>query len=188
MFHHSSKTAGIKVLTPHVSNHGKLLVYFSTKRENVLVYLSNAVEKYCRENHFPHEGMYQKWGSYGFTKEGILRLEEYYPNAIIDTYQGESGYIYSVEHIENYCKQADVPYGIITKYEVPVTECEYVSDAYEAIMASVQKSEILLQRYDEITQTKLSWIDKTIKAEYQKAENYPEYRAFLKAKFQFLSE
>jgi hypothetical protein len=60
----------------------------STKRENVLVYLSNAIEKCCREHGFVHEGKWHKWGPYGFTKEGLLSLEEYYPNALEDTYKG----------------------------------------------------------------------------------------------------
>ena len=40
MLYHASPTGGLTVLTPHVSNHGHPLVYFSKKRENVLVYLS----------------------------------------------------------------------------------------------------------------------------------------------------
>lgn len=46
---HASQTPGIRVLEPRVSNHGKPLIYFSDCRENTLVYLSNAVEKFCRE-------------------------------------------------------------------------------------------------------------------------------------------
>ena len=64
-------------MEPHTSNHGVPLVYFSEKRENVLVYLSNAVEKYCKETGFTHDGAYQKWGPYGFNKDGRQRLEEY---------------------------------------------------------------------------------------------------------------
>ena len=44
MYFHASSVKGIKVLTPCVSNHNVSLIYFSKKRENVLVYLSNAVE------------------------------------------------------------------------------------------------------------------------------------------------
>ena len=49
MYYHASKYGGLKTLKPHVSTHGKSWVYFSDKRENVLVYLSNAVEKYIKE-------------------------------------------------------------------------------------------------------------------------------------------
>lgn len=49
MFYHASNVAGIQTLIPHASGHEKPLVYFSTKKENTLVYLSNPVERYCRE-------------------------------------------------------------------------------------------------------------------------------------------
>ena len=49
MYYHASRTKDIKVLEPRVSNHKVPLIYFSSKRENVLVYLSNAIEKYCNE-------------------------------------------------------------------------------------------------------------------------------------------
>lgn len=52
MYYHASSIKGITQLTPQSSNHGIPLVYFSTKRENVLVYLSNSIEKYCVETGF----------------------------------------------------------------------------------------------------------------------------------------
>ena len=48
MYYHASSVQGITRLEPRVSNHGIPLIYFSTKRENTLVYLSNSLEKYCR--------------------------------------------------------------------------------------------------------------------------------------------
>ena len=50
MYYHASPIGTIKRLEPRVSNHGVPLVYFSKKRENVLVYLSNAIERYCKES------------------------------------------------------------------------------------------------------------------------------------------
>lgn len=58
-----------------------------------LVYLSNAVAKVCKEGNFIFNGLWYKWGSYGFEKDGRLRFEEYYPNALEDTYKGIKGYI-----------------------------------------------------------------------------------------------
>ena len=101
MYYHASSIKGITQLTPQSSNHGIPLVYFSTKRENVLVYLSNSIEKYCVETGFSYDGKCRKWGPYGFGKDGRQRLEEYYPNALISTYKGVSGYIYSAETISD---------------------------------------------------------------------------------------
>ena len=48
-FYHASSVKNINELEPRVSNHNIPLIYFSNKRENVLVYLSNAIEKVCKE-------------------------------------------------------------------------------------------------------------------------------------------
>lgn len=42
-FFHASQTKNIKILKPNISNHNIPLIYFSDKRENVLVYLSNDI-------------------------------------------------------------------------------------------------------------------------------------------------
>lgn len=60
MFYHASQTPKIEILYPHISNHGEQLVYLSIKRENTLVYLSNAVEKHCKQVGFAYNGIYQK--------------------------------------------------------------------------------------------------------------------------------
>jgi len=36
-------------------------------------------------------------GPYGFSKDRILVLQEYYPNASEETYKGVSAYVYSVD-------------------------------------------------------------------------------------------
>lgn len=99
-YYHASQTPDIKTLEPRVSNHGIPLIYFSEKRENVLVYLSNAIEKYCTETGFSYSGPWEKWGPYGFDRDGRFQFEEYYPNALVDTYKGVSGYIYTADEIE----------------------------------------------------------------------------------------
>ena len=74
MYYHASSVKGITQLTPQSSNHGIPLVYFSTKRENVLVYLSNSIEKYCVETGFSYnEEMNDKMKAWN--KKTIL--EEY---------------------------------------------------------------------------------------------------------------
>ncbi len=183
MLFHASPVKNLQVLKPFVSNHGVPMVYFSAKRENVLVYLSNAVEKYCRESGFKYDGIWYKWASYGFDAQGRLQIEEYYPNALYDTYKGVSGYLYKVK-----CGTFANPIeGIQDAYTaavpVKVWDCEYIEDAYEAILEAQHMELISILRYEELSEGQLNWLERVIPQEYDHSENHPEYRHFLKGKF-----
>lgn len=182
MLYHASPTHCIEVLEPRVSQHGRPLVYLSKKRENVLVYLSNAIEKYCRETGFPYEPPYSKWGSYGF-KDGILCLEEYYPNALEDTYKDVSGYIYAVDSVPDAEDFQDIPDVVVTGKPVPVLGCEYVPDAYEAILDAAESGLIFIRKYEELDEKMLRWIESSVKQEYEESKDIPTYRHFLSGKF-----
>ncbi|MCH5317849.1 MAG: hypothetical protein J1E05_07715 [Eubacterium sp.] len=183
MYYHASSVGEIKILEPRVSNHNVPLIYFSEKRENVLVYLSNAVEKYCKETGFAHSGKWKKWGPYGFNKDGTLRIEEYYPNALEDTYKGVSGYIYSVENIKDSGFALQIPNAATSSEPVTVEHCEFVSDALEAILAAEKEGLITILRYEDLSEAKLEWNERTIKEEYKNAAHQPDYRHFIEGKF-----
>lgn len=186
MYFHASSIEGLKILKPQISEHGVPLVYFSKKRENVLVYLSNAIEKYCKETGFAHDGKWTKWGPYGFNKDGIQRIEEYYPKALLDTYKGVSGYIYGVEKITDSLFPLQIPDAVTASEPVPITCCEFVPDAYEAILAAEEMGLITIQHYDDMSKGQSEWNEKTIREEYQKAIDQPEYRHFIEGKFPFV--
>ena len=184
MYYHASSVKGIKELEPRISNHGIPLIYFSKKRENVLVYLSNAIEKYCRETGFVYKGRWQKWGPYGFTKDGRQCLEEYYPDALRKTYQGVSGYIYMAENITDSGFEVKIPDAATSSQPVPVFAVEFVPDAYEAILQAGKDGLIVIRRYEEMTEKMKEWNRRTIRQEYEDAKNHPEYRHFLLGNFQ----
>lgn len=183
MYYHASNIENIKELIPSVSMHGKSLVYLTTKRENALVYLSNAVEKYCKEIGFEHTGKYYKWCSYGFTKEGILQLQEYWPDAVVDTYAGVSGYIYSAKNVVSAESMKDIPFAIASTEPVIVEACEYVPDAYEALKDAADKGLIVIRKYSENSEKMLAWIEQCIREQYKIANDIPEYKVFLEGKF-----
>lgn len=183
MYYHASQIKGITQLEPHVSNHGIPLIYFSTKRENVLVYLSNSIEKYCRDTGFSYDGKWEKWGPYGFNKDGSQRLEEYYPNALISTYKGVSGYIYIAKSITDSGFKVQIPDAATSSEPVKVTDVEFIPDAYDAIMQAERDGLITILRYEEIPEAMREWNVKTIKEEYEKAVDHPEYRHFLRGNF-----
>lgn len=188
MYFHASPTKGIKILEPRISNHGVPLIYFSTKRENVLVYLSNAVEKYCRETGFECSGKWTKWGPYGFNKDGTQRIEEYYPNALLDTYKGVSGYIYSVETITDSGFPLQIPDATASCEPTPIKNAEFIPDAYEAILAAEKEGLISILRYEDMRVPEREWIERTIREEYSNAIDSPEYRHFIVGKFPFIKQ
>lgn len=185
--YHASPAADITVLEPRVSNHGVPRVYFSRRRENVLVYLSNAIEKYCRETGFAYAGPWQKWGPYGFTPDGLPRLEEYYPDALEDTYRGVCAYIYRVRETDAMQPLTGIPDALFSEEPVPVAGCERIDDAYEAILQAQEAGTLAIRRFGEIAQTSRAWLEKTVRAEYAQAAAHPEYRHFLRGKFFWLS-
>lgn len=188
ILYHASPTGGLTVLEPRVSNHGIPRVYFSEKRENVLIYLSNAIERYCRETGFAWDGPWQKWGPYGFDPDGRLRLEEYYPDALVTTYGGVSGYIYSVETGQNktaFVPFAEIPQAVISSEPAAVSGCEFIPDAYEEILRAETAGLIRILRYEEAVQNLkwMEWIRRTMAKEYETAADHPEYRHFIRGKF-----
>ena len=184
MYYHASQVEGIKVLEPRISNHDIPLVYLSLKRENTLVYLSNAVEKYCKENGFCHDGVWTKWGPYGFNSKGILQYEEYYPNALEETYSGVSGYIYSCKTVERDANfELNIPDAIVSRTGVNVVGSEYIEDAYAEMIEAEQKGLIKILRYKDFITKQEEWLSSIIKTEYKEATEHPEYQYFLRAKF-----
>ena len=185
MYWHASQTAGIKVLEPRISNHGTPLVYFSLKRENVLVYLSNAIEKFCVETGFDYDGAWTKWGSYGFDRDGILILEEYYPDAFAETYSGVSGYIYFAEKLTSVQDNIGISNAVTTSESTPVDGFVFIADAYNEILKAVGEGKIKLIKYEQHTQQKLEWIRNTMINEYASHDIKPDYRYFIENKFPF---
>ena len=183
--YHASQTPGLTVLEPRVSNHGKPLVYASAKRENVLVYLSNAVEKHCREAGFAHGGPWQKWGSYGFAN-GLLQLDEYWPGATLWTYSGVSGYIDTVEG--DFAPMEGIPYAYISEKPARVTDCAFLPDAYQALLQAEREGKLLLRSYDALGENMRRWVRQTVREEYADASAAPDYRLFLQAKFPYILE
>ena len=188
MYYHASPKKGLKILKPSISNHKKSLVYFSDKRENILVYLSNAIEKYCVDTNFKYNKKYTKWASYGFDKKGTLVLQEYYPNATYDTYKGVSGYIYKVKNIKNIKKLKDIRNVYVTNQECEIDSVEYISDAYEEIMQNVKEGKLILEKYDDFIKRKKDWLEKNITDEYKKHQNQKDYIYFLENKFKDILE
>ncbi|MGL4798822.1 MAG: hypothetical protein ACRCWY_05395 [Cellulosilyticaceae bacterium] len=185
--YHGSPIAGIQEIRPHISNHGERLVYMTAKRDNTLVYLSNAIEKFHKEQGLVHEGHFYKWASYGFNREKQLVIDEYYPNATEDTYRGVAGYIYYADDVADYEEQKDIPFAVVAKSSVVVSGVEYIEDAYEEMLKLEKQGAIIIRRYENHSPEKLAWIEKVIREDYETYQDKQDYRVFLEGKFPFLN-
>jgi len=187
MYYHASNVKGLKVLKPHVSMHGKSWVYFSDKKENVLIYLSNAVEKFIKDKYNRPLKEYKKWASYGFTKDGRVRIEEYYPNATELTFKGVEGYIYKVEELKDKQPLNGIKNVFVTKEETIVSDVEKIQDAYDAVLEAEKQGLIEIERYETLSQERLQKIRKMITSEFEETQN-EDYKEFLLSNFVWLKE
>ena len=63
------------------------------------------------------------------------------------------------------------------------TGCEFIPDAWEAILQAEQAGFLVLRRYGEASEKERQWLYMTVREEYRQAEDHPEYRHFLRTKF-----
>lgn len=185
MYYYASRNPDLKNLSLDTADHGIPALSLSSRKENVLTALSNAIEKYCQEKGHAYAPDWSSWNPQGFDRDGILCLEEYYPNAISDTYKGVYGYIYQVDTIPGAVKQEKTQDGIrVTGSEpIPVCGCEYIPDAYEAILAAAESGAIRLLRFEDMKENTKKIIASLVKGDYENTEGNPAYRNFLADKF-----
>ena len=100
------------------------------------------------------------------------------------TYKGVSGYIYFAENVTDSGIEIRIPNAASSSTPVTVSDSEFISDAYEAILEAEEKGLISIMRYCEIPEKMHDWIERTILKEYEEATNHTEYRHFLKGNFE----
>ena len=101
----------------------------------------------------------------------------------MNTYKGVSGYIYSVETIVEPDYALQIPDAAASSISADVTGVEFIPDAYEAILQAERDGLITILRYEEMSEAMREWNARTIKEEYEKAVDNPEYRHFLRGNF-----
>ena len=110
-------------------------------------------------------------------------MEEYYPDALISTYKGVSGYIYSAEAISDSGVAVSIPDVATSSMPVDISGAEFIPDAYEAILQAEREGLLTIVRYEEMTEKMRQWNQRAILEEYENAADHPEYRHFLKGNF-----
>lgn len=140
-YYHCSPTAGLKLLQPRkpVSFEKPPMVYMTTLLPMALMY---SVQNYEY--------------SYGYTKEGQIYFDEYFPNALEILYRGKSASLYLCNPEST--DTTRIPNEAVSEKEVPVI-CEIpIPDAYEALLEQERLGTLVIRRYDELSEGMLDWI------------------------------
>ena len=140
-YYHCSPTPGLKVLMPKKpeSFRKPQAVYLTTLLPMALMY-----------------GIRNFEYTYGYTKEGQIYLEEYFPDALEILYRGKSASLYICN--PQATESTRIPNEVISAEPVPVMEEIKIEDVYEALLEQEALGALVIHRYDTLSERKLDWI------------------------------
>ena len=140
-YYHCSPTAGLTLLKPRkpASFDKPARVYLTTLLPMALMYTVRNYEY-----------------TYGYTKEGQIYFDEYFPNALEILYRGKSASLYlcDPENVEF----TRIPNEVISEKAVPVIRESFIQDACEALLEQERLGTLVIHRYHELSEKKLNWI------------------------------
>lgn len=142
-YYHCSPIQGLTILQPRKpeSFHKPQAVYLTTLLPMALMY-----------------GIRNYEYTYGYTREGQIYLDEYFPNALEILYQGKSASLYI-------CKPQDtqttrIPNEAISLQEVTVLEEIRIPDVLHALLEQERLGALVIHRYGELSEGQRNWIRK----------------------------
>lgn len=143
IFYHCSPIPGLNVLEPRKPDFSDkpTMVYLTTLLPMALMY---SVKNYEY--------------TYGYTKEGQIYLEEYFPNALEVLYRGKSASLYFCDPEST--KPTRIPNEAVSEKSVTVIREVQIPDAYEALLEQEQLGTLVIHRYHGLSQRKKEWIRK----------------------------
>ncbi len=152
-YYHCSPAAGLTVLQPRKpeSFEKPARVYLTTLLPMALMY---AVRNYEY--------------SYGYTKEGQIHFDEYFPNALEILYRGKSASLYLCDPQST--ELTKIPNEAVSEAAVPVISETYIPDACEALLEQERLGALVIRRYHELPEEMLEWIRKVQAEIIQKAD------------------
>lgn len=140
-YYHCSPTAGLKVLEPRKPKafEKPARVYLTTLLPMALMYSVRNYEY-----------------TYGYTKDGQIYLEEYYPNELEILYRGKSASLYLCDPEKT--ESTQIPNEAVSEDAVPIISETLISDACEALLEQERLGTLVIYRYHELSEKKLEWI------------------------------
>ena len=97
--------------------------------------------------------------TYGYTKEGQIYLDEYFPNELEILYRGKSASLYICAPKST--ESTRIPNEAVSEESVPVIEEIHIPDAMEALLEQEQLGNLVIHKYDTLSEKAYAWILKT---------------------------
>lgn len=142
-YYHGSPVMGLKVLKPGkpVFSEKPEMVYLTTLLPMALLY-----------------GVQNYEYTYGFTREGQIYLDEYFPNALEVLYRGKRASVYVCDPVQ--VEQGRIPNEVVSAAQVPVIREMVIPDLYEALLEQEKLGTLVIRRFDTLSPKMLEWICK----------------------------
>ena len=96
--------------------------------------------------------------SYGYTKDGQIYFDEYFPNALEILYRGKSASLYLCN--PDTTESTRIPHEAFSETAVPVIREIHIPDACEALLEQERLGSLIIHRYHELSETMVNWIRK----------------------------
>ena len=140
-YYHCSPTAGLKTLEPHKpdSFQKPKCVYMTTLLPMALMY-----------------GVRNFEYTYGYTKEGQIYYDEYFPNALEILYKGKSASLYQCA--PSNVSTTKIPNEVVSEASVSIISETMIPDVYEALLEQERLGALVIHRYEELSDKMLDWI------------------------------
>lgn len=141
IYYHCSPTAGLTVLEPRRPEtfDKPCRVYMTTSLPMALLY-----------------GVRNFEYTYGYTRDGQIYYEEYFPDALRLLYQGKRASLYQCSPAQVTATQ--IPNEAVSEQAVPILREIPVPDVYEALLEQERLGALVIRRYEELSPKMLDWI------------------------------
>ncbi len=128
--YHGSPIGNITRLIPHGAEHGTAVF---------LTDIPTLAAIYAHENHV--------WYTYCFTKERHLVYDEVFPDQLRRLYQGQTGYVYTVD-ME--APQHERMPWVYLSGPVNVDDCQVIPDLYAHLLGEIAHGRLILRRHEDM--------------------------------------
>lgn len=146
LLYHGSPVADLKELKPYLSEHGKPYIYFA---ENPLVALLYAVKPVPKPFSFY---------PYGFGNDGSIVYSEYFENAFKILYDGQKGYLYECDSINNTEQPTQIKGVYTCKANVKVNRVTEINNLYEYYIDQEKSGLFKIKHFNDISEKEMNFV------------------------------